>query len=238
MLFYSDPWKDDPYGKLQGEMTDTWCKLVFDEAKVYQDEKTYVLAGNFTEHHGVMRKYNPTEAILPGLATLVIHSEDYQVRKKDDNGKWETVTDKASIHEKLLYQHITDNPAQWLDGKNLKGSITFFPDDTYKAQDNPQLQPGSIEVTQIEPTGKLPEWQPHKGRAKSTSGWHGAGISLEDKTNFLRKELTNSIFDDSFKSLVNDATPISYLINKVVEERRQDEIFLASYFDLLKAIVS
>lgn len=237
MLFYSDPWKDDPYGKLQGEITDTWCKLEFDEIKAHKHEDTYVLAGNFIGHHGIMRKYNPTEPIPVGLATLVIHSEDYQVRKKDDSGEWKTVTDKASIHEKLLYQHITDNPAQWLDSKNLKGSLTFFPDDTYKGQDNPQLQAASIDIVQIEPSGKLPEWQAKK--SKASTGWvNNAGISLDDKINFLKKELTESILDDTFKSLIDDSLPISYLINKIVEERREDEIFLASYFDLLKAIVS
>ena len=30
-LLYSDPRKDNPYGKLQGEMVDVWTKLSFDE---------------------------------------------------------------------------------------------------------------------------------------------------------------------------------------------------------------
>ncbi len=235
-LLYSDPWKDDPYGKLLGELTDSWCKLVFDELKVYQNENTLILAGNFTEYHGIARKFNPTEPILPGLATLTLHSEDYPVRHKDESGKWKTITHKASINEKLLHQHILDNPGQWLDSKNLKGSITLFPDENFTGQANPQLMPGSVNVSQIEPTGSLPDYQPPKAKSKGNWASNG-GISLDEKVSFLRQELISSILDDSFKSVINDATPLSYLITKVVEERKQDEIFLASYFELLKAIL-
>ncbi len=33
-LLYSDPWKDNPYGKLQGEMVNVWTKLSFEEIQV------------------------------------------------------------------------------------------------------------------------------------------------------------------------------------------------------------
>lgn len=48
MLFYSDPWKDNPYGKLKGDMTQVWAGLVFDNGKLYHHEDTYILAANFT----------------------------------------------------------------------------------------------------------------------------------------------------------------------------------------------
>ncbi len=238
MLLYTDPWKDDPYGKIQGEMVNVWSKLTFEEAKLYKHDDAYILAGYFhAPLLGVTRKFKPENAIDSGLMSVTIHSQDYQVRKKNDEGKYETVTYKASIHEKLLYQHITDNPSQWLDpNQNLKGAITFLPDDNYKGQSNPQLPMGSCEIEQIEPTGKLPQWQPPK--SKSNSNWgNGKGISLEDKTIFLRKELTETILDDSFKAVIKDETPLSYLITKVVEERQKEETFLVVYFDLLKALL-
>ncbi len=237
-LLYSDPWKDNPYGKLQGEMVNVWTKLSFEEIQVHKHENTYVLAGRFTSLAGVNRSYKPEQAIeYPCLATMTVHSQDYQVRKKNDEGKYHTVTYKASIHEKLLYQHITDNPTQWLEpNKSLAGDITFLPDDNYKVQsNNPQLPIGSHNIQQIPSSGTLPEWVPPK---QSKGNWNGGkGIGIEDKVDFLKKELTETILDDTFKDVVNNA-PLSLLVAKVIEERRDDEIFLASYFDLVKAIVS
>lgn len=238
MLFYNDPWKDNPYGKLHGELVDTWAILGFSEAKVHHHENTYVIAGYFDLFTGVTRSYKPENPMEAGLATFTIHSEDYEVRKKNDDGKYETVTQKASIHEKLLYQHISDNPTQWLSEKNLKGKIELLPDIKYAGKSNPQLEKGSCEIYQIEPTDKLPEWQPPK--SSSGKSWNGSkGITLDEKINFLKKELCNTLLDDSFKTFCqNSDTPLSLLVAKVLEERSKEETFLATYFELLKAVVN
>lgn len=83
MLFYSDPFKDNPYGRLQGEMSSVWCTFEFSEAKLYHHEDSYVLAANFTKLENVVRSYKPEQAIdLPVKAVWTIHSKDYQVRKR------------------------------------------------------------------------------------------------------------------------------------------------------------
>ena len=90
MLLYTDPWKDDPYGKIQGEMVNVWSKLTFDEAKLYKHDDAYILAGYFhAPLLGVTRKFKPEDAINSGLMSVTIHSQDYQVRKKNDEGKYE-----------------------------------------------------------------------------------------------------------------------------------------------------
>ena len=115
----------------------------------------------------------------------VIHSKDYTERQKNkDTEKYETVSCKASIHEKLLYQLISDNPEwQWLE-KEIKGKITHCPDGQYVGKED-KLAEGAISIEVMEPLGKLPEWTPPKGFSKS-GNWSNK-VSLEDKTTWLKK---------------------------------------------------
>ncbi len=78
MLFYSDPWKENPYGKLKGDMTQVWAGLIFDDGKLYHHEDTYILCANFTGFEGaVVRSFKPEQPInFPALATWTIHGKD------------------------------------------------------------------------------------------------------------------------------------------------------------------
>ncbi len=241
MLFYSDPFKDNPYGRLQGEMSSVWCTFEFSEAKLYHHEDSYVLAANFTKLENVVRSYKPEQTIdLPVKAVWTIHNKDYQVRKKNDQGKYENQTYKASIHEKLLYQHITDNPNQWLEeGKAIKGKITHLNNGSYEMQgNNHQLPINSFQIEQIPLSGTLPDWTPPKSKG-SWSGGNNGGVSLDEKVKFLRKELLDTMHNDRLKKqFVESAPPISTLLWEVVQQYDQNEMFLASYVDLLKSLVS
>ncbi len=239
MLLFSDPFGDSPYGKLQGEMPSVWCTFEFSEARLYHHNDTYVLAGNFTKLENVVRSYKPEQPIsLPTKAIWTIHNQDYQVRKKVD-GKYETVTYKASIHEKLLYQHITDNPSQWLeDGKGVKGKIIHLNNGSYEMQGTDhQLPVNSYEIEQVSLSGILPEWTP----PKSKGSWNNnnGGASLDEKVKFLRKELLDTMHNDNMKKIfVESNPPISTILWEVVDQYKDKEMFLGAYVDILKNLVS
>lgn len=237
MLFYSDPWKDNPYGKLKGDMTQVWAGLNFDNGKLYHHEDTYVLAASFTSFEGaVVRSYKPENPIeFPTLATWTIHGKDYTDRQKNkDTQKYETVSCKASIHEKLLYEIIANNPS-WLE-KEIKGKITHFPDGQYAGKED-KLIDGSIALEVIEPLGKLPEWVAPKTYSTNSSNWNNKA-SLEDKTNWLKKELISGLISDSQKEKFTASLPsIHMLVWEIVNQHKDNELFLGAYFDLLKGVL-
>ncbi len=193
MLFYSDPWKDNPYGKLKGDMTQVWAGLIFDNGKLHHHEDTYVLCANFTRFEGaVVRSFKPENPIeFPLLAVWVIHSKDYTERQKNkDTNKYEEVSCKASIHEKLLYQAIADNP-QWLE-KEIKGKITHSPNGQYQDKEQQVLPQGSMSIEVIEPLGKLPEWTPPTKQSRGNGNWSNKA-SLSDKATWLKRELAQGL---------------------------------------------
>lgn len=240
MLFYSDPFKDDPFGKLKGEMEQVWCTLKFAEAQVYKQDDGYVLAGIWTNFVNVVRSFKPEQAIdYPVKAIWEIHDKDYQVRKKNDEGKYETLTWKASIHEKLLCKLITDNPNLWLsDTKHLKGEITHLNNASYSNQgSNPQLPINSFQIEQIDPTGNLPDWTPPKPYSKSWG--NNNKVSLEDKEAWLKKELTSAIIDDHLRDKFSKDFPsIHTLLFEIKQQHQNDEMFLGAYIDILKGILA
>ncbi len=241
-IVYLDPYKDDPYGKILGEKVNAYFKVTYDEARVYKNDDTYVLALNLTESFGIERKYKKDDAAIKGFAILTVHSKDYTVKYKADN-EWKSKTETASVHEKLLYQHIEDNPSQWLDPQhNLRGHLSFFPDENYIGNANPELMPTSVKIEQISPTGNLPDWKPRT--KSSSSNWSNGskGITINDKVDFLKKELLETILDETWKSAMGDISTLSIgvLIQKLHQERtidRKEESFFLTYLDVLKAIL-
>ncbi len=238
MLFYSDPWKDNPYGKLKGDMTQVWAGLIFDNGKLYHHEDTYVLAANFTGFEGaVVRSFKPEQPIdFPVLATWTIHGKDYTERQKNkDTDKYETVSCKASIHEKLLYQVISDNP-QWLE-KEITGKITHSANGQYAGKEEEKLIDGSLAIEVIEPLGKLPDWTPPKG--KGSGGSWSNKASLEDKVTWLKKELAQGLVGELLREQYVKQPPcVHTLVKEIVQQHKDDELFLGAYFDLLKGILS
>ena len=72
--------------------------------------------------------------------------------------EYETIVLQPSIAEKLLYQHIEDNPSAYcIDGEAVKGDITFYPDDNYAgiADDAARLEHmvNQLRLEAIEPPG-------------------------------------------------------------------------------------
>ena len=239
MLFYNDPWKDNPYGRLKPKsLADVYAVLAFDEGKLYKQEDDYVLCANFTQLNGVVRSFKPENPIqFPAIATWEIHSKDYSDRQKnDETGKYETVSCKPSISEKLIHQAITSNP-QWLE-KGIKGSILHYPDANYRNHPDPKLDPNSLVIEVIELSGTLPEWTPPKPYSKNGSGSWSKGASLEEKETWLKRELTDAILNDFLKEKFTKESPsIHTLIHEVVQQHKDNEMFLGAYIDLLKGVL-
>lgn len=103
---------------------------------------------------------------------------------------------------------------------------------------NHQLPVNSFQIEQIPLSGTLPDWTPPKSKG-SWSGGNNGGVSLDEKVKFLRKELLDTMHNDRLKKqFVESAPPISTLLWEVVHQYDQNEMFLASYVDLLKSLVS
>lgn len=243
---YSDPWKDNPYGKFKGDKKDAFIQLHFDECKFYKHENAYYLAGHFTAFGGVIRAFG-SDPINPGLCELPIYGSEYEIRQKKEgtgqNGtkkEYETVKVQPSIAEKLLYQHIEENPSKYLEeGKAYKGSITFYPDANYASMTDDDVRLNhvlqQVNVEPVEPSGNYADWTPPKSYG-SGNGSYSKGVSLEDKLTFLKEQLAEGISDSVIRNDKN--LPLPAYVHKVIEENNSNERFLVCYFDLLKALVS
>ena len=246
-LLYLDPWKNRKFARLKGDKACEYARIAFSEAKFYKHENSYVLAGQFDSFLGVAHAFNPTQALNPSLCEIPIYSEAYESREKKagtgTNGvkaEYETITIQPSIAEKLLYQHIEDNPTKYLqDGKALKGAITLHPDSDYEgkiglAKLNFLLSQFSTEV--IDSSGKYPDWEVPKSYSKGSYNNFSKGISLEDKQAFLRKELASTIAEDGYGA--DSSLPIAAYVHKIIQDNQDNERFLALYFDLIGNLVN
>ena len=118
--------------------------------------------------------------------------------------EYETITLQPSVAEKLLYQHIEDNPSKYMLGnKAFNGSITLQPDLEYRDSD-PELclqrVINGLNIETIEVSGNYPLWEAPKSYSKNSYGNYSKGISLEDKVTWLKSELQYTVMDITLKS--------------------------------------
>ena len=241
---YSDPYKDNKFGKLKGDKRDTYFQIAFAEAKFYKHENSYVLAGYFTVFGGVDRAYG-NAPIEPTLCELPLYGTEYEVRQKkagtgSNGGKaeYETITLQPSIAEKLLYQHIEDNPSVFLDeAKALKGEITFYLDAHYLSMDEDKrlhnLTEVCLDLEQIEASGKYPDWIAPKTYSKSS--WGGNKVTPEEKQTFLKGILAEACKSKEIRE--NKNLPLHSYVEILLHDY-DDERFLVTFFDLAKVLVS
>ncbi len=234
---YLDPYKDDPYGKLKGDKADTWFRINFDEAKLYPVEGGYILAGYFTGYSGIIRNFKASEPLVPGLCVLPIYSQEYELWEKGDDGKSKPVKYQPSKFEKALCTHIESSKTDWLpEGKNIGGEISFSPDaqvSSVRAEELDQFVTNSCRIEPIGSSGKLPEYTPPSVSAYKKGSGKSYGVSPEDKMAFLKKELCSSIA----ASWAKEDASLGLLVEQMITEHKEDESFLAIYFDLVKATV-
>jgi hypothetical protein len=238
---YNDPYKTD-FARIRGDKQGTYFKIIFDEAKLYKHENSYVLAGHFTALGNVPHHF-ASKAINLNLCEISIYGSEYEAKQKiGDTKEYETIKLQPSTNELLLYEHIEGNASTYIqDGKALKGEIAFYPNDNFVAMANDEDRKSFVlsftKLEVIDATGKYADWTPPKAYRSNGNGYAAKGIAPEDKLSFLKKELSLTIFDPSYKEKM-DTLPLSAFVEKVIMENRGKEDFLGAYFSLLGGVIS
>ena len=63
--------------------------------------------------------------------------------------------------------------------------------------------------------------------------------SLEDKATWLKKELAQGLVGELLREQYVKQPPcVHTLVKEIVQQHKDDELFLGAYFDLLKGILS
>ena len=232
---YLDPYKEDLYGKLKGDKADTWFKVNFDEAKLHPTENGYILAGYFTGYAGIIRNFKASEPLEPGLCALPIYSQEYELWEKGDDGKSKPVKYQPSTFEKALAANIDANKSLWIpEGQNISGEISLSPDaqvSAFRAEDLSGFVTNSCKIEPIGSSGKLPEYTPPSTGAYKKGFSKSYGAAPEEKLSFIKKELCSSIA----ASWAKEDASLGLLVSQMITEHKEDEAFLAIYFDLIKA---
>lgn len=232
---YLDPWKDDLYGKLKGDKADAYIKIIFDEAKVYQADDSYILAAYVTNYQGVVRNFKPENPLTPGLCAIPIYGQEYEIRQKDKNGNWMGVKYQPSRFEKALYENIKVHEGLWMpEGQGIKGEVSFMPDGMCATMDAPALD-GLVAAnskTEIVPlTGKLPEYTVPNNNAQRKGGSKSYGLSPDDRILFIKKQLCADLASHGFTT--ENTLPL--LISQMIAEHTLEESLIQIYFDTLTA---
>jgi hypothetical protein len=235
-IAYLDPYKDDPYGKLKGNKTDCWFKINFDEARLYPIDTGYILAGFVTGYAGVVRSFKPNGPLAPGLCAIPIYNKEYEAREKDKDGNWQSVKYQPSIAETAICDLINTHKSTYLvDSMGIGGEISFSPDAQLQSFDRPMLTQfikDSCKVETVTLTGKLPEYTPPSNNGQK-KGWGGSkGVSLDEKLEFIKKELISSVAATGFTT----ENSLAVLTEQIILEHQNDDRFLEIYFDILTAI--
>jgi hypothetical protein len=243
-ITYSDYGKktENDFARIKGDKHEGYFKIIFDEAKVYKHDNSYVLAGYFAIISGVAKFGN--NPINPGLCEVPIYSSEYEIREKNPETKqYESKKCQPSICEKLYYELIDSNaPIEYMqDGKALKGEITFYPDDSFAAfpdeQSKRQFAVNNFKVELINSSGKYPDWTPPKEyRNNGNSGYAPKGISPGDKISLLKKELGQVMKDPSYKENPGNL-PVGAFYEKFIDENRHNPDYVTAFLNALEAII-
>ncbi|MGL5076137.1 MAG: hypothetical protein ACRDBG_09905, partial [Waterburya sp.] len=154
---------------------------------------------------------------------------------KDD--KWQSVKYQPSIAEAAICELIDTHKSTYLvDGMAIGGELSFSPNAQLQAFDKPMLNQfikDSCKVQTVTLSGKLPEYTPPSSNGQR-KGWGGSkGASLDEKLEFIKKELISSTAATGFTT----ENSLAVLTEQMILEHQDDERFLEIYFDMLMAIV-
>ena len=168
---------------------------------------------------------------------FLIYSQEYELWEKGDDGKSKPVKYQPSKFEKALATSIDANKSAWMpEGKNIGGEISLSPDaqvSSFRTEDLSSFVTNSCKIEPIGSSGKLPEYTPPSTGAYKKGSGKAYGVSPEDKLAFIKKELCSSIA----ASWAKEDASLGLLVEQMITEHKDDETFLAVYFDLLKATV-
>jgi hypothetical protein len=232
---YLDPYKDDPYGKIRGDKADAYIKIIFDEAKVYKADDSYVLAAYVTNYQGVVRSFKPENPLTPGLCAIPIYGQEYEIRQKDKDGNWTGVKYQPSKFEKALYENIKTHESIWMpDGQGIKGEISFMPDGMCATMDTPTLDglvAGNSMKEYVPLSGKLPAYTLPVSNFQRKTGGKSYGLSPEERIAFIKKQVCEDLAASGFTT--ENSLPL--LISQMIAEHPMDTDLVQIYFDTLTA---
>ena len=234
---YYDPYKEDPYGKLRGEKGSSYFEVEFDEAILHPTDDGYALAGNFPSYNGIIRNFKSEPPLEAGLCAIPLYSKDYSIRSKVA-GKWIDLAQVPFTFEKFLCTYIKANEASLIgEGKALSGKFAHIPDGMCIGKEGEQmcdLVQGSLVVTQIDATGKLPAYTVPGGyNQRKGGGGFSRGASLEEKMTLVKKELVAF----AQPKTVKEDDSLGTLVTQVWSENVETPEVLQYFFDTLQAVI-
>jgi hypothetical protein len=234
---YLDPYKDDKYGKLRGDKSESYFKLTFREAKLYTTDNACILAGEVTSYQGIPRNYKPEQALERGLCAVPFYCKEYEVRRKDGEA-WVTDKIKPSVFEVATYSWLKGNESNLLssDSSVISGDITHVPNGMCANLDTSALQNlinSNIGLHTATGTGSLPAYEPPKDYAPNRGGGRNNGLSPDEKMLFLKKQIVVDIVNPDF----NQDMPLLKLIEQMLVENPMEKDSTTLYFDCLLGCV-
>lgn len=234
---YLDPYKDDVYGKIRGDKSDAYFKVVYDEAQVYKTEDAYILAGFITQYESVVRNFKPENPLTPGLCAIPIYGQEYEIRQKDKDGNWTGVKYQPSKYEKALYETIKASESLWMpEGKGIRGELSFLPDGMCASMDAPIVTStlaSSNNIMHVPLTERLAAYTPPNNNAQRKGGGKSYGLFPEDRVLFIKKQICSDLAASGFTT--ENSLPL--LINQMIAEHPMDADTIQIYFDTLTACV-
>lgn len=234
---YLDPYKDDKYGKLRGDKSEAYFGISFDEAIVHKTEDAYIIAGFAIAYTSIVRGFKPENPLTPGLCAVPIYGKDYEIRKKDKDGNWSSETITPSLFEKALYAAISADEDNWIPhNAAIAFSMTHIPNGMLQGKTEAEASAFATEnitLSQVDLSGKLPQYTPPSNNGQRKSGGKSWGISPDEKVAFLKKQLAEDIKADGFTkdSCLGD------LVDQLILEHADDDKFSEIYFDMVISCV-
>ena len=230
---YTDPYKDNPYGKLKGEKQDCLIKINFDQCKFLKEDDVYWLVGQMTSIKGVVRAYKAELAIEPGLLAVPVYGSEYEIPVKNkETGKYDGVKAQASIYEKALYKFISNSEDTWIgNDKNFKGSVNFLPNMMCEGEDDTSilvLIEGNLLLSETDAFVNLPEFPVYSNNSFKKGG-KTYGLKPEEKVEFFIKQMQKDVLADSHKS--NQC--LADMILQIMKEHQDNPKFIDVYFETL-----
>ena len=234
---YNDPYGNRKHAQLKGDKSEAFFKLAFDEARFYKQDDGYILWGYMTEYQGVVRSFKPENPIEAGLCAVPFYDKDYEVRRKDKDGNWQSDKQQPSIFEVKLCKHIAENESLYTaTDKAVKGFITHIPNAMLSVHDGNALAlqiENSVSIVETSSTDKLPGFEASGNNSQRRGFSNYQKVTMEDKLAFLKKQLEDDVIHVDWKS----GKTLSQLTDRIIVEHQDNPNFIEIYFDLLMACV-
>lgn len=234
---YNDPYGKREYAQLKGDKSDSFFKVIFDEATLHKAEDSYILYGNITEYQGVVRSFKPENAIEPGICAVPFYGQEYEIRSKDKDGQYQSVKVQPSVFESALYKHFLTNENVYIgDNLSISGEITHLPNAMCQGMNETSLTPlivSNCKLVTIPSTGKIPTFEVPSNNYKNKGYGGYKSVSPDEKIAFIIKQLTDDVKHVDWKS----EKTLAQLTEQIIFEHQDEGDFISVYFDMIMACV-